>query len=104
MKIAILPGDGIGPEITDATLLVLEATGLTIAWDVHKAGAAAMGVERRGDPLPDPTIESIRLTGCALKGPLETPVGERDARDAADRYLYIGISNMSRTISKGKDL
>lgn len=74
-SVTLLPGDGIGPEITDATLLVLEATGLTFAWDVQKAGAAALGVERRGDPLPDPTIESIRLTKCALKGPLETPVG-----------------------------
>jgi len=74
-SVTLLPGDGIGPEITDATLHVLEATGLVFAWDVQKAGAAAAGVERRGEPLPDPTIESIRLTKCALKGPLETPVG-----------------------------
>jgi len=74
-SVTLLPGDGIGPEITDATLLVLEATGLSFAWDVQKAGAAALGIERRGEVLPDPTIESIRLTKCALKGPLETPVG-----------------------------
>ncbi len=72
-SVTLLPGDGIGPEITDATLLVLEATGAEFAWDRQVAGAA--GVERRGDPLADPVIESIRMTKCALKGPLETPVG-----------------------------
>jgi isocitrate dehydrogenase (NAD+) len=72
-SVTLLPGDGIGPEITEATLLVLEATGAQFAWDRQIAGA--VGVERRGDPLPDPAIDSIRLTKCALKGPLETPVG-----------------------------
>jgi isocitrate dehydrogenase (NAD+) len=73
--VTLIPGDGIGPEITDATLHVIEATGLIFAWDTQTAGAAALGVERRGEVLPDPVIESIRLTKCALKGPLETPVG-----------------------------
>jgi isocitrate dehydrogenase (NAD+) len=72
-SVTLLPGDGIGPEITEATLLVLEATGVEFAWDRQLAGAA--GVERRGDPLADPVIESLRMTKCALKGPLETPVG-----------------------------
>ena len=72
-SVTLLPGDGIGPEITDATLLVLEATGLDFAWDRQTAGAGA--IERRGDPLPSPVIESILATKCALKGPLETPVG-----------------------------
>jgi isocitrate dehydrogenase (NAD+) len=71
----LIPGDGIGPEIADATLSVLEATGVELAWDRQTAGAAAMGVERRGNPLPDPVVESIRMTKCALKGPLETPIG-----------------------------
>jgi isocitrate dehydrogenase (NAD+) len=74
-SVSLLPGDGIGPEITEATLLVLEATGAEFAWDRQLAGASAMAVERRGEPLPDPAIESIRMTKCALKGPLETPVG-----------------------------
>jgi len=74
-SVTLLPGDGVGPEITDATLAVLEATGVEVAWDRQIAGAAAAGVERRGNPLPDPAIESIRATKCALKGPLETPVG-----------------------------
>lgn len=74
-SVTLIPGDGIGPEITDATLEVLEATGVEFAWDRQVAGAAAMGVERRGNPLPNPVVESIRMTRCALKGPLETPVG-----------------------------
>lgn len=72
-SVTLLPGDGIGPEITDATLLVLDATGVEFNWDRQTAGALA--VERRGDPLPNPVIESIHVTKCALKGPLETPLG-----------------------------
>ncbi len=72
-SVTLIPGDGIGPEIAEATVLVLEATGVEFAWDTQSAGAAAM--ERRGDPLPNPVVESIRATRCALKGPLETPVG-----------------------------
>jgi len=74
-SVTLIPGDGIGPEIADATLAVLEATGVPFAFDPQTAGAAAMGIERRGNPLPDPAVESIRMTKCALKGPLETPVG-----------------------------
>ncbi|HWO87930.1 MAG TPA: isocitrate/isopropylmalate dehydrogenase family protein [Gemmatimonadales bacterium] len=72
-SVTLIPGDGIGPEITDATLLVLDATGVEIAWDRQDAGAASL--ERRGETLPNPVIESIRVTKCALKGPLQTPVG-----------------------------
>jgi isocitrate dehydrogenase (NAD+) len=72
-RVTLIPGDGIGPEIAAATLHVLEATGVALAWDQQTAGAAA--IERRGHPLPDPVIESIRSTGVALKGPLATPVG-----------------------------
>jgi len=72
-SVTLIPGDGIGPEITDATLLALEATGVEFAWDRQQAGAGA--IERRGDPLPDPVCASIHATHCALKGPLETPVG-----------------------------
>lgn len=72
-SVTLIPGDGIGPEITEATLCVLDATGVEILWDRQVAGARA--IERRGEALPDPCIESIRMTKCALKGPLETPVG-----------------------------
>jgi isocitrate dehydrogenase (NAD+) len=72
--ITLIPGDGIGPEITDATLTVLEATRLSFTWDRQLGGMAA--VAATGDPLPDATLASIRRTRLALKGPLTTPVGE----------------------------
>ena len=69
----LIPGDGIGPEIIDAAIKVLAAVGAPFAWEVHHAGMA--GVKAYGDPLPQPTLESIRRTKLALKGPLTTPVG-----------------------------
>ena len=69
----LIPGDGIGPDITDATVRVLEASGAQFEWDRRLAGMAA--VDKFDDPMPDETIESIERTGLALKGPLETPVG-----------------------------
>jgi isocitrate dehydrogenase (NAD+) len=71
--VTLIPGDGIGPEITAETVKVLEATGLRWEWDEQLAGVAA--VEATGTPLPDATIESIRHRKLALKGPLTTPVG-----------------------------
>ncbi len=70
----LIPGDGIGPEITEATISVLAAAGATFDWERQVAGAA--GVAARGTPMPDETLESIRRTRLALKGPLETPIGE----------------------------
>ena len=69
----LIPGDGIGAEVTEATLQVLDALGAPFAWDLHHAGLA--GMEKDGDSLPKATLESIRRTGLALKGPLTTPVG-----------------------------
>jgi isocitrate dehydrogenase (NAD+) len=71
--VTLIPGDGIGPEITAETVKVLEATGLKFNWDEQLAGVAA--VDATGSPLPDATIESIRRRKLALKGPLTTPVG-----------------------------
>jgi isocitrate dehydrogenase (NAD+) len=71
--VTLIPGDGIGPEITAQTVKVLQATGLRFNWDEELAGVAA--VEATGTPLPDATIESIRKNALALKGPLTTPVG-----------------------------
>jgi isocitrate dehydrogenase (NAD+) len=71
--VTLIPGDGIGPEITAQTVKVLKATGLRFNWDEELAGMAA--VEATGTPLPDATIESIRKNALALKGPLTTPVG-----------------------------
>src|ERR1700734_3977085 len=69
----LIPGDGIGPEIVDATIAVLEALGAPFEWDTQIAGLE--GVKTAGDPLPPKTIDSIRRTRLALKGPLETPSG-----------------------------
>ncbi|HZN98598.1 MAG TPA: isocitrate/isopropylmalate dehydrogenase family protein [Gemmatimonadales bacterium] len=71
--VTLIPGDGIGPEITAQTLKVLQATGLRFNWDEELAGMAA--VDATGTPLPDATVESIRKNALALKGPLTTPVG-----------------------------
>jgi len=70
----LIPGDGIGPDITDATVSVLEAAGASFDWDRQVAGAA--GVRDKGTPMPDETLDSIKRTRLALKGPLETPIGE----------------------------
>lgn len=71
--VTLIPGDGIGPEITAQTVKILEATGLRFNWDEELAGMAA--VDATGTPLPDATVESIRKNRLALKGPLTTPVG-----------------------------
>lgn len=72
-RITLIPGDGIGPELTTATQRVLAATGVAIEWDVQTAGADVMAAE--GTPLPDRVLESLRRNGVGLKGPLTTPVG-----------------------------
>jgi len=71
--VTLIPGDGIGPSITEAVVRVIEATGARIEWDRRLAGVAAL--EAVNTPLPDDTLESIRATRVALKGPLTTPVG-----------------------------
>jgi isocitrate dehydrogenase (NAD+) len=74
VHVTLIPGDGIGPSIAEATVRILEATGVAIEWDRQLAGMAA--VEKYADPMPDATLESIKRTHLALKGPLETPIGE----------------------------
>jgi isocitrate dehydrogenase (NAD+) len=72
--VTLIPGDGTGPELTDATRRVLEATSVDFDWDVREAGADVM--ERHGgNPLPDDVLDGIRETGVALKGPITTPIG-----------------------------
>ena len=72
--VTLISGDGIGPSISSATVRILEAAGAQIEWDAQYAGMA--GVSKFGDPIPDATLDSIKRTRIALKGPLETPVGE----------------------------
>ncbi|CEF55602.1 isocitrate dehydrogenase (NAD+) [Acetobacter ghanensis] len=69
----LIPGDGIGPEIVESVIEILDAVEAPFVWDRQLAGMA--GVDAVNDPLPKQTIESIRRTGLALKGPLTTPVG-----------------------------
>jgi isocitrate dehydrogenase (NAD+) len=73
-RVTLIPGDGTGPELTEATRRVLEATGVAFDWDVREAGADVMDAHG-GDPLPTETLDSIRENGIALKGPITTPVG-----------------------------
>ena len=69
----LIPGDGIGPEVVEATVKVLDALGRPFEWDVQQAGMA--GIKAAGDPLPAAALESIRERRLALKGPLTTPIG-----------------------------
>jgi isocitrate dehydrogenase (NAD+) len=71
-RVTLIPGDGIGPEVTTAARLVLDATGVAIEWDVQPAGHDALA--RAGTPLPDALVASISERGVALKGPVATPV------------------------------
>jgi isocitrate dehydrogenase (NAD+) len=73
-RVILIPGDGTGPELTEATRRVLEATGVDFEWDVREAGADVMD-KHDGNPLPDDVLEAVRETGVALKGPITTPVG-----------------------------
>jgi isocitrate dehydrogenase (NAD+) len=72
--VTLIPGDGIGPEVADATRTVVEATGVRIEWAVEDAGQTTL--EREGETLPRRVLEQIRRSRVALKGPITTPVGE----------------------------
>jgi len=72
-NITLIPGDGVGPEVTEATRRVLEATGIKFKWDIGEVGSDAM--EKYGTPLPVSVIESVKKNKIALKGPVTTPVG-----------------------------
>ncbi|MDP9467342.1 MAG: isocitrate/isopropylmalate family dehydrogenase, partial [Chloroflexota bacterium] len=71
--VTLIPGDGIGPELSEATVGVLEATGIAFAWEVQQAGESTIAGE--GTPLPERVIESVRRNGVAIKGPITTPIG-----------------------------
>ena len=73
-RVTLIPGDGIGPELAEATRRVLDASGVAFDWEVVDAGEAVM--ERYGTPLPEHVLDSIRRNGIGLKGPITTPVGE----------------------------
>jgi isocitrate dehydrogenase (NAD+) len=99
----LIPGDGIGPEVTEATVAVLDALGAPFAWETHQAGLA--GVAACGDPLPPATLASIRQTRLALKGPLATPVGggfrSSNVRLREEFQLYANL-RPARTLVPGR--
>ena len=72
-RVTLIPGDGIGPELAEATRRVLDASGVAVDWEVQDAGVGVMA--QYGTPLPDHVLESIRRNKVALKGPITTPVG-----------------------------
>jgi len=72
-RITLIPGDGIGPEITSAVVRIVETAGLDVEWESHLAGASA--IEKHGSTLPNELLDSILRNKVALKGPLTTPVG-----------------------------
>jgi isocitrate dehydrogenase (NAD+) len=73
-RVTLIPGDGVGPEVSEATRRVLDATGVEFDWDVQDAGLGVM--EKYGTPMPDHVLESIRRNKVAIKGPLTTPIGK----------------------------
>jgi isocitrate dehydrogenase (NAD+) len=72
--VTLIPGDGIGPEVAQAMRRVIDATGVSIEWDVQEAGEAV--IEKYGTPLPEHVLESIRRNKVGIKGPITTPVGK----------------------------
>ncbi|MET0213441.1 MAG: isocitrate/isopropylmalate dehydrogenase family protein [Vicinamibacterales bacterium] len=103
--ITLIPGDGIGPEVTEAVVRIVEASGVDISWERHDAGVKA--AETHGAPLPDDLIESIRRNKVALKGPVGTPIGGGFAsvnvglRKALDLYANLRpVSNLPHVRSR----
>src|ERR1700704_2084281 len=110
-KITLIPGDGIGPEVTEAVLRILAATGVSIEWERYQAGVVSF--ERTGQALPVELIDSIRRNKVALKGPVTTPIGTGFAsvnvglRKALDLYANLRpVQNLPGVVSRfdGVDL
>src|SRR5215207_6085669 len=72
-QVTIIPGGGIGPEVSEAARRVIDATGVPIAWEVREAGLTAL--ESQGDVLPEETLASLQRNTVGLKGPMTTPIG-----------------------------
>jgi isocitrate dehydrogenase (NAD+) len=104
IPVTLIPGDGIGPEIVEATVMVLDALHAPFAWDVHPAGMS--GLEALGDPLPQTTVDSIRRTRLALKGPLTTPAGDgyrsSTVRLREEFHLYANVRPARSLVPGGR--
>src|SRR6202795_2459232 len=102
IPVRLIPGAGRGPEIVEASVMVLDALHAPFAWDVHQAGMS--GLEAFGDPLPQTTVDSIRRTRLALKGPLTTPAGDgyrsSTVRLREEFHLYANV-RPARTLVPG---
>src|ERR1700726_5021693 len=104
IPVTLIPGDGIGPEIVEVTVMVLDALGAPFAWEVHQAGMS--GLEAFGAPLPQATLDSIRRTRLALKGPLTTPVGggyrSLNVRLREEFHLYANVRPVRSMVPGGR--
>lgn len=108
-EVVLIPGDGIGPEVSDAVCEVLEKAAAPISWEAHQAGKAAL--EAGGEVLPVETLDAIRRTGVALKGPCTTPVGEGftsvnvQLRKTLDLYAAVRpVRNLAGVASRYDDV
>ena len=88
-RVTLIPGDGVGPELAEATTRVLEAGDVGLEWERVEAGAAV--IDRYGTPLPESVLESVRRNKVAIKGPITTPVGS-GLGESADSTYSLGIS------------
>ena len=98
-KVTLIPGDGIGPEVTEASRRILDATGVGFEWEYRDAGMDAL--EKHGDVLPETTLESVRRNGIGLKGPITTPVG------SGFRSVNVGLRqalNLYANLRPGKSI
>ena len=95
--ITLIPGDGIGPEVTNAVVQILETAGLQVEWEPHAAGVLA--VEQHGNPLPAVLIDSILRNKVALKGPVTTPVGGGFTIDALEAFWCWQPADRKETIN-----
>jgi isocitrate dehydrogenase (NAD+) len=107
--IVLLPGDGIGPEVTDATVRIVESTGLKVAWKTHLAGQHA--VDAGLGTLPSETLDAIRTHRIALKGPITTPVGKGftsvnvGLRKALDLYVSLRpVNSLAGVVTRHADV
>jgi isocitrate dehydrogenase (NAD+) len=108
-RVTLIPGDGIGPEVSEAAVRVVEASGVALAWERVEAGAEV--IAKHGTPVPEEVLNSIRRNGVALKGPITTPVGEgfRSAnvllRQALDLYASVRpVRNLRGVESRYQDV
>jgi isocitrate dehydrogenase (NAD+) len=108
-RITLIPGDGIGPEVTEAVVRILSTSGVAIEWEPHEAGAVAF--DRHGVSLPEALLDSVRRNRVALKGPVTTPIGEGftsvnvGLRKALDLYANVRpVKNLAGVTSRFEDV